>query len=123
MGELTVWASNFELLAKSLNVLPEKFHGLQNIERRYRQRYLDLIVNVDIRDIFIKRSKAIHFIRNFLMERGFLEVETPILQPIYGGANARPFETYHNFLEQKLYLRIAPELYFCLLYTSPSPRD
>jgi len=111
MGELTVWVSDFELLAKSLNILPEKFHGLQNIERRYRQRYLDLIVNIDVRDIFIKRSKAIHFIRNFLIERGFLEVETPILQPIYGGANARPFETYHNFLEQKLYLRIAPELY------------
>lgn len=111
VGELTIWVTNFVLLAKSLNILPEKFHGLQNTERRYRQRYLDLIVNVDVRNIFIKRSRAIHFIRNFLIERGFLEVETPILQPIYGGANARPFETFHNFLKQKLYLRIAPELY------------
>lgn len=111
MGELTIWVNDYCLLAKSLCLLPEKFHRLQNIEKRYRQRYVDLIVNIDVREIFVRRSKAIHFIRNFLINRGFLEVETPILQPIYGGANARPFETYHNFLEQKLYLRIAPELY------------
>jgi lysyl-tRNA synthetase class 2 len=111
MGELTIWVTKYVLLSKSLCILPEKFHGLQNIERRYRQRYLDLICNIDVRDIFVKRCKAIHFIREFLIKRGFIEVETPILQSLYGGANARPFETYHNFLEQKLYLRIAPELY------------
>ncbi|MCD6478823.1 MAG: lysine--tRNA ligase [Candidatus Diapherotrites archaeon] len=111
MGELTIWVIGYALLSKSLCIMPEKFHGLQNIERRYRQRYLDLICNVDVRDIFIKRSRAINVMRRLLMKKGFIEVETPILQPLYGGANARPFETYHNFLEQKLYLRIAPELY------------
>lgn len=111
MGELTLWASNYELLSKAICFLPEKFHGLQNIERRYRERHLDLICNIDVRDIFVKRSKAIHFIRCYLTSKGFMEVETPILQPLYGGANAKPFETFHNFLSQKLYLRIAPELY------------
>ena len=111
MGELTLWVTDYTLLSKALCILPEKFHGLQNIERRYRQRYLDLICNPDVRDIFLKRCRAVHLIREFLIKRGFIEVETPILQPLYGGANARPFETYHNFLKQKLYLRIAPELY------------
>ena len=111
MGELTLWVTKYELLSKALCILPEKFHGLQNIERRYRQRYLDLICNIEVRDIFLKRCKTVHLIRDFLIKKGFIEVETPILQPLYGGANARPFETYHNFLKQKLYLRIAPELY------------
>jgi len=111
MGEISIWVDEFILLAKSLCPLPEKFHGLKNIERRYRQRYLDLIVNDDIRNVFRIRSKVVSFIRKYLEKRGFLEFETPILQPIYGGANARPFITYHNYLDQNFYLRIAPELY------------
>ncbi|MEM4598122.1 MAG: lysine--tRNA ligase [Candidatus Diapherotrites archaeon] len=111
MGELTVWVNEYTLLSKSLSPLPEKFHGLQDTERRYRERYLDLICNQDSKEVFIKRAKAISTIRHILESKGFIEVETPILQPLYGGANARPFETYHNFLKQKLYLRIAPELY------------
>jgi lysyl-tRNA synthetase, class II len=110
-GENSISTSQFSLLSKSLCSLPEKFHGLKDIETRYRKRYLDLIFNVEKRDIFVMRSKLISEIRRFLSERGFLEFETPVLQTVYGGANARPFRTYHNFLEQNLFLRIAPELY------------
>ncbi|RJX23291.1 MAG: lysine--tRNA ligase [Ammonifex sp.] len=111
MGEITVGASTFTLLAKSLRPLPEKWHGLKDVELRSRQRYLDLIVNPEVKSTFILRSKIIHAIRRFLDDRGFLEVETPMMQPIPGGAAARPFVTYHNALNLKLYLRIAPELY------------
>ena len=108
--------------------LPEKWHGLKDIEERFRKRYLDLIFNPEIKKKFEIRSKIIREIRNFLEKEGFLEVETPILQPIYGGARARPFKTHLNALDLDLYLRISPELYLkrlliCLLYTSPSPRD
>ena len=111
VGELTLWVDDIVLLSKALCALPEKFHGLRDVEKRYRQRYLDLIVNEESRKIFRTRSGIIAHIREFLNGRGFLEFETPILQPVYGGANARPFTTYHNFLDQNLFLRIAPELY------------
>ncbi len=111
VGEITLWVDDFELLTKALCSLPEKFHGLTNLEKRYRQRYLDLIVNEESRETFRTRSKILSQLRNNLTARDFLEFETPTLQPIYGGANARPFTTYHNYLEQKLYMRIAPELY------------
>ncbi|MCD6520742.1 MAG: lysine--tRNA ligase [Anaerolineae bacterium] len=110
-GEITVEVHDWRLIAKALRPLPEKWHGLKDVETRYRQRYLDLIANEEVRQIFILRSKIIRAIRRFLDERGFLEVETPILQPIYGGAAARPFTTYHNALDRTLYLRIADELY------------
>ncbi len=110
-GEVTVRVEDFTMLAKSLRTLPEKWHGLKDVETRYRQRYLDLIANEEVRQIFVTRSRIISAMRRFLDERGFLEVETPILQPIYGGAAARPFETYHHALDRKLYLRIADELY------------
>jgi len=110
-GEITVHVGDFTMLAKSLHPLPEKWHGLRDVETRYRQRYLDLIANEEVRQIFVTRSHIISAMRRFLDERGFLEVETPILQPIYGGAAARPFETYHHALDRKLYLRIADELY------------
>lgn len=111
MGELTVSVEDFVILTKALVPYPEKFHGLQDVQMRYRQRYLDLIMNEDVRKRFINRSKMVAFMRDWLNARGFIEVETPILQPLYGGALARPFKTHHNFLDMDLYLRIAPELY------------
>ncbi|MCX8076163.1 MAG: lysine--tRNA ligase [Aquificaceae bacterium] len=110
-GELTVEVKSYTLLAKSLHAMPEKWHGLKDVEVRYRQRYLDLISNEEARRIFLIRSKLVQEIRNFLNKEGFLEVETPILQHVASGANAKPFLTYHNYLEQNLYLRIAPELF------------
>jgi len=110
-GELTISVERFKLLTKALRPLPEKYHGLKDIELRYRQRYLDLIVNQEVRERFIKRSKIIQFIRHFLVKKDFLEVETPVMQIIPGGALAKPFETFHQALGITLYLRIAPELY------------
>jgi len=110
-GEITLQATRFELLAKALSPLPEKWHGLKDIETRYRQRYLDLLSNEAVREIFIKRSKIVTAMRKFLDEQGFLEVETPVLQPLYGGAAAEPFVTHHNKLDRDMYLRIADELY------------
>lgn len=110
-GEISVRTKSLTLLTKSLQILPEKFHGLKDQDLRYRQRYVDLIVNPDIKDVFITRSKIISEIRHFLDNRGFLEVETPILNTIAGGANARPFVTHHNTLDIDMYLRIANELY------------
>jgi lysyl-tRNA synthetase, class II len=110
-GEFTIWASRLEFLAKCLLPLPEKWHGLTDIETRYRQRYLDLIVNPDVRRVFEVRSRVMAAIREFLTARGFLEVETPMMQSIPGGALARPFVTHHNALDIPLYMRVAPELY------------
>src|SRR3954454_18123437 len=110
-GELTVHAAKVRLLAKALRPLPEKFHGLSDHEMRYRQRYVDLIVNPGVKDLFLKRTQIIQTIRDVLREDGYLEVETPMMQPIPGGAVARPFKTHHNALDMDLYLRIAPELY------------
>jgi lysyl-tRNA synthetase, class II len=110
-GEWTVMAHHFELVAKSIRALPEKFHGLKDPEKRYRQRYLDLVMNAEVRDLFQRRSAIIQRIRDFLIERDFLEVETPMMQTVPGGAEATPFVTHHNALDMPLYLRIAPELY------------
>ena len=110
-GEVTVRAGALRLLAKSLRPLPEKFHGLADGELRYRQRYVDLIMNRETRDVFVKRFRIIQAMRNFLLARGYIEVDTPMMQPIPGGAAARPFVTHHNALDMDLYLRIAPELY------------
>jgi lysyl-tRNA synthetase, class II len=110
-GELSLRVTSWQLLSKSLRPLPEKYHGLTDIETRYRKRYLDLVANDDSRDVFVKRARIIRAIRDFLDGRGFVEVETPVLQPLYGGALARPFVTHHNELERDLYLRIATELY------------
>jgi lysyl-tRNA synthetase class 2 len=110
-GEITVRASDYRLLAKSIRPLPEKWHGLKDRETRYRQRYVDLSFNLEVREVFRKRSSIIKSLRVFLDERGFIEVETPVLQPIYGGGNAEPFTTHHSALDMDLYLRIADELY------------
>jgi len=111
MGEVTVAIEDFEILTKALEPYPDQFHGLQDVQTRYRKRYLDLIMNQDVRERFINRSRMVAFMRGWLNDKGYLEVETPILQPLYGGALARPFVTHHNFLDMDLYLRIAPELY------------
>lgn len=110
-GDLYIYLDTAVLLTKSLRPLPEKFHGLADQEQRYRQRYVDLIVNEQVRETFMRRSKIIDYIRRYFNDAGFLEVETPMMQVIPGGATARPFETHHNALDMSLYLRIAPELY------------
>src|SRR6185369_17319029 len=110
-GEITVRVDAFELLAKSLRPLPEKWHGLRDPETRFRQRYADLFMNLEVRDVFRTRSALVRAIRGFLDQRGFLEVETPVLQPLYGGAFARPFVTRHHALDVDLYLRVSNELY------------
>ncbi len=109
--ELTIEVHALTLLTKGLSPLPEKWHGLKDVEARYRQRYLDLMVNPGVKDVFLKRTEIIRYLREFLAQRGYLEVETPMLQSVYGGAAARPFTTHHNTLDMDLYLRIAPELY------------
>ncbi|MCC6138345.1 MAG: lysine--tRNA ligase, partial [Bdellovibrionaceae bacterium] len=110
-GELSLHCQKFQILCKTLEPLPEKFHGLQDIEIKYRHRHLDLITDPESRKVFVDRSRIISEIRSFLNKRGFLEVETPVLQPIYGGAAAYPFSTHHRALDMKLYLKISPELY------------
>jgi len=110
-GEITIWVERLTLLSKSLNPMPEKFHGLQDIEARTRQRYLDLMTNPESMARFRKRVAIVDHIRRSLNDRGYLEVDTPVLQPVYGGAAARPFTTHHNALDMDLFMRISPELY------------
>ena len=110
-GEISLRGTSFVILSKSLQILPEKWHGLKDADLRYRQRYVDLIVNPEVKETFITRSKIIKAVRKFLDERGYLEVETPILNTIAGGANARPFVTHHNTLDIDMFMRIANELY------------
>ena len=110
-GEITINVSKFEILAKNLRPLPEKWHGLKDVEERYRQRYVDLIVNPEVREVFKTRTIILSEIRKYLDDNGFMEVETPILQPVYGGASAKPFLTHHNKLDMDMYLRISDELY------------
>ncbi|MBC7753901.1 MAG: lysine--tRNA ligase, partial [Moraxellaceae bacterium] len=110
-GELSLYVKSFKILTKTLEPLPEKFHGIQDIEIKYRHRHLDLISDVDSRKVFVARSKIIKAVKNFLDDRGFMEVETPVLQPLYGGASATPFTTHHKALDMKLFMKISPELY------------
>ncbi len=110
-GECSVFATRIRLLSKSIRPLPDKWHGLKDVEERYRQRYVDLVVNPGVREVFLLRTKVVRFLRNYFDHDGFLEVETPVLQPIYGGASAKPFVTHHNALDADLYLRISDELY------------
>lgn len=110
-GEVSLFATDFQLLSKSLRPLPDQWSGLKDIEERYRQRYVDLVMNEDVRKIFLKRSQIVSFLRKYFDEQGFIEVETPVLQPIYGGASAKPFATHHNALDIDLFLRISDELY------------